>query len=213
MCPYLLTPSWPEILWWCNDGWHQHDVLTRLLEVMTGDLMDVGTWSTVAGVTFLPSDVYTASQVPGPLECWHMMSPHPHSPVVAIALILYYTDGPSSVYLSFFIVWHLKTSPMTSVLQVLEAVGFIIGQFLGNLSVVFYPSLIYQIPSSSDNIQYWDSIGAFHCSSSLNSQVGAGYKIAGDIFLHLTVKCIHYSLIPTKYISCSFIFNHSVISS
>ena len=80
---------------------------------------------------------------------------------------------------------------MTSVIQVLEAVGFIIGQFLGNLSVVFYPSLIYQIPSSSDNIQYWDSIGAFHCSSSLNSQVGAGYKIAGDIFLHLTVECIH----------------------
>ena len=92
---------------------------------------------------------------------------------------------------SFFIVWHLKTSPMTSVIQVLEAVGFIIGQFLGNLSVVFYPSLIYQIPSSSDNIQYWDSIGAFHCSSSLNSQVGAGYKIAGDIFLQLTVECIH----------------------
>ena len=109
--------------------------------------------------------------------------------------------NPAQMYpgLWFFIVWYLNIilgkyfirGPMTSVIQVLEAVGFIIGQFLGNLSVVFYPSLIYQIPSSSDNIQYWDSIGAFHCSSSLNSQVGAGYKIAGDIFLQLTVECIH----------------------
>ena len=196
---------WWQGAWWMWGhgplwlGWHSFPLMFTL-QVRSQAPWNADTWC-----------LHTRTLLWWPFHHWSSITQMGHQ------VFRNQTQTHPSLYLSFFIVWYLNTltgclknlpilfsvyslqcinfefirGPMISVIQVLEAVGFIIGQFLGNLSVVFYPSLIYQIPSSSDNIQYWDSIGAFHCSSSLNSQVGAGYKIAGDIFLHLTVECIH----------------------